>query len=512
MPRDLSPRIDAVRVGAHNSRVVPADLAGVWASTQTPTAIVAQWIQPANGDRPRFAVAQRPIDETMHYFLVVTRNADGTLNAFVRNPEANAGAFFGSRTLLVEGSRLRFRAANRADARGSAGNGTLTVDAIAPGGSPLTFHRPTQEELRWYYPRQSATWQYRIPVESDDGWPVGALQDAGLREAPLAQIVERIVSLRAPQLRSPYVQSIAIARHGKLVFDEYFYGFTEATPHDVRSAGKSVTGLMVGRAIADSHRFSLDTPIVSLLPQYPLPANSDERKSRITVENLLTMTSGLACDDYDDNSPGNEDAVQSQRVQPDWYAYTLGLPMQYEPGSKAAYCSMGINLLGAIVARETGVPLEQYFDERFALPMQFGRYGMWLMGPPTNAAYMAGGDYFRPRDFLKFGQLFLDRGAWHRRRVIGEDWLAASVVERSTMEDDATGEGDRYGLGWHLTTLPAEGRTYGVVDAGGNGGQIMAVVPELDMAVMITAGNYGQYPVWKNFLPEIVGAAIRAAT
>lgn len=79
------------------------------------------------------------------------------------------------------------------------------------------------------------------------------------------------------------------------------------------------------------------------------------------------------------------------------------------------------------------------------------------------------------------------------------------------MNPGVPGEEDRYGYVWHLSTLSVAGKSYEVVNAGGNGGQIMAVVPALDIAVMITAGNYNQYPVWKAFLPEVVGAAIRAA-
>ena len=112
--------------------------------------------------------------------------------------------------------------------------------------------------------------------------------------------------------------------------------------------------------------------MLSTLPQYLPVANDDARKRRITVENLMTMSSGFACDDNDDNSPGNEDVMQSQTAQPDWYKYTLDLPMQYEPGARAVYCSAGINLLGAIVARATGEPLEQYFYRRFAAPMRLG--------------------------------------------------------------------------------------------------------------------------------------------
>jgi CubicO group peptidase (beta-lactamase class C family) len=489
-----------------------AVLVGVWAATQTPPGVRNQWIQPANGFWPAYAIAVPPLDETMHYFLVVTKETDGTLRAFVRNPEMNAGVLMGTRALVESGSNLILHAAGRQDVHGTIGDDMLTIDGFPSEDRATTFHRPSPEELRWYYPRGSGEWVYQPPVAAGDGWPVGTLAAAGLRIGPIAELMRSIVSLRVPALRSPYIQSVAIARHGRLVLDEYFYGFTPARPHDVRSAGKSVTTLLVGRAIEDTGAFTPQSTVLSLLPQYLPVGNDDPRKRRMTVADLMTMSSGLACDDNDDGSPGNEDTMQSQTKEPDWYKYTLDLPMVDEPGTHAVYCTAGINLLGAIVSRATKLTLEDYFYERFAQPMQFRRYAMWLMPPPTNAAYMGGGDYFTPRDFLKFGQLFLSHGAWNGRQIVDDSWLRESIVQRSIMNEDAAGEGDRYGYGWHLASLTVNGQRYQVINAGGNGGQLMAVVPALDMAVMITAGNYNQYPVWANFLQQVVGAAIRAAT
>jgi CubicO group peptidase (beta-lactamase class C family) len=491
--------------------MIPAALAGIWAATQSPPPLSNQWIQPANGAWPRYAIAATPLDQTVHYFLVVTKEPDGTVRAFIRNPEMNAGVLLGTRTIAADGESLRFRAPGKNDVFGSVAGETLTIDKF-PSDDPLTFHRASADELRWYYPRSGNRWEYQPPMLTGDGWPVGTLSDAGMREAPLAAVMQGIVTLRAPDLRSPYIQSITIARHGRLVLDEYFYGFADSVPHDVRSAGKSVTTLMVGRAIEDTRRFTPQTAVLSFLPEYLPVANNDPRKRRITVANLMTMSSGLACDDNDDASPGDEDVMQSQTKEPNWYKYTLDLPMLYDPGSRAVYCTAGINLLGAIVSRASSQPLDQYFYERFARPMQFQHYAMWLMPPPTNAAYMGGGDYFRPRDFLKFGQLFLSRGKWNGKQIIADSWLSESIVVRTVMNPDAAGEGDRYGYGWHLGSLAVDGKRYEFINAGGNGGQLMAVVPSLDLAVMITAGNYNQYPVWNTFMEQVVGAAIRAAT
>lgn len=428
---------------------------------------------------------------TEHYFLVVSAGADGTLTAFVRNPEENQGARLG--TFALEKAAVLNP------------DGTLTLDKPL-GDTRLRFHRATAGELRWYYPLPIATWQYRPPAKLNDGWPTGTLQNVGMREAPIASVMNEIAALRTPALRSPYIQSLTIERHGVLVLDQYFYGFSAETLHDVRSAGKSVTTLMVGRAIQDTRVFSPRSTVLPLLPQYAPVKNDDAQKRALTVADLMTMASGFACDDNDDGSPGNEDTMQSQPAGTDWYRYTLDLPMKWQPGAHSVYCTAGINLLGAIVQTETRKSLDRYFNARFAVPMQFGTYALWLMPPPANAAYMGGGDYFRPRDFLKFGALLLDQGLWNGRRILDRRWIAESVVPRTAPE----GEGDRYGYGWHIADLAVDGRSYQVINAGGNGGQLLIVVRSLDLAIMVTAGNYNQFPVWKNFLPQIATAAIRA--
>lgn len=386
------------------------------------------------------------------------------------------GAYIGDRSVTVNGTHLMLQRASHADVTGSIDDdGTLTLQNVAEDGGDVRFHPATPEDLQWFYPNATGTWQYREPAALRDGWSVGTLFSAGMKLAPIAAFVNGIVATRKPTLRSPYIQSVTVARHGTLVLDDYFYGFTQAHPHDVRSAGKSVTGLMHGRAIEDTHRFGLGSPVLPVLPQFSEVRNNDARKQRMTVGDLLTMASGLACNDNDDASPGNEDAMQRQPPGTDWYSYTLDLPMTHDPGTYAVYCSAGINLLGAVIQTQTHVALTDYFQQRFAAPMQVQTYNMWIMPPPATAPYMAGGDRMRPRDFLKFGELLLDGGRWNGRRIVDANWIAQSMIPRTA----PVGEGDRFGYAWHITSVPVAGRAYTVVSAGGNGGQLMLVVPQL---------------------------------
>jgi len=108
----------------------------------------------------------------------------------------------------------------------------------------------------------------------------------------------------------------------------------------------------------------------------------------------MTMTSGFACDDSNENSPGQEDRMQNQTKQPEWYKYTLDLPMAHEPGGdEAVYCSADINLVVAVVRQATGKWLPDIFQQDLAQPLQITEYHLNLM--PTGEAYMGGGLYMR---------------------------------------------------------------------------------------------------------------------
>jgi CubicO group peptidase (beta-lactamase class C family) len=310
----------------------------------------------------------------------------------------------------------------------------------------------------------------------------------GLDEGRIGALVARLQQTGEPG--SPQVQGLLIARHGKLVVEEYFHGFDATRPHDTRSAGKTFAPLLVGLAMAQGHAFGPQTSVLDLLPDDGGLARQDPRKARITVADLMSMTSGLACDDNDGQSPGNEDTMQSQHRQNDWYRYTLALPMAREPGGQqAVYCSAGINLLGAVVAKTTGQWLPAFFEQRLARPLEMRDYHVNLM--PGGDAYLGGGIYLRPRDMLKLGQLYLSGGRWNGRRVVEQAWVEASTTEHSRFAPDHS-----YGYGWHLHTFHAGGRDYREYAAEGNGGQFVIVLPELDLTVAITAGNYGDFKTW----------------
>lgn len=479
--------------------------------------IVGEWIQPPGvtnnnpyatpltlirGTEQVWQGQVSPLDDRLSLYVLITQQPDGTLSAAIRNPEFN----FGHRApyaVSVDGNRATLtntrNGSDKMQADYDADADSLSIH-VAAIDTTLNFTRRDRDHALGFYPvtPAQAAFSYRPPVVEDDGWSTGNLKDAGLDPKPIQELLDSLVTAAYAGPHTPYIHSLLVARHGKLVLEQYFYGHDQESAHSTRSAGKTFAGVLLGIALDQGAKLKLDTPVVSLFPEYKGLANLDAKKRAMTVRDLVTMTSGLDCDDNDDGNPGNEDNMQQQSKQPDWYKYTLDVPMARDPGGdKAVYCSAGMNLVGGVVRNATGTELPEYFEQNYAKPLGIRNYYMNLM--PTGAGYMGGGIMMTARDQLKLGQLYLNGGAWNGKRVVSADWVKASWQVQSNFEPK-----HNYGYAWHIIDLKSGDKTYRLYEAGGNGGQFVIAIPELDMVVGITAGNYGDFATWYKFMTEMV--------
>jgi CubicO group peptidase (beta-lactamase class C family) len=381
----------------------------------------------------------------------------------------------------------------------------------------IALSRATAQQAARFYARPlgSAPYVYREPPATRDGWKTARAASLGIDEAQLARAVQKIIDVDPAGARPWLIHSMAIAYRGRLVLDEYFYGHDRDEPHDMRSASKTFSSVMLGAAMMGGADISPQTRLYTLMaPQGPY-AHPDSRKGEITLAQMLTHTSGLACDDNDESSPGNEDTMQSQLMQPNWWRYTLDLPMAHDPGTRYAYCSAGINLVGGALTQAMGEWLPALFDRTVARPLQFGSYFWNVM--PNGEGYLGGGAFVRTRDFLKLGQAFLDGGVWNGHRLVTKDWVSDSVAPHVRISPATTGlEGDAFrdvywetdeGYAWHRLDVRSGEQRYPAYLANGNGGQLLLVLPQFSLAVMFTAGNY-QQGLWNRERDDIVGGMI----
>ncbi len=427
---------------------------------------------------------------------------------FLRDPERNLGIWFPIESVDVEGTELRFR-----NAEGEVLATSTSVEAgerfsmVFPRfGATLDFTRRERDAAPSFYPRRSTAVVTALnrPASTGDGWRTAEPGSTGLDTRLLTELVASIARTKPGGLREPYIHGLLIAHRGKLVMEEYFHGFDRDRPHDSRSAGKTIASALLGIALHQGIFDSLDTPVYPLFGGIHRFANADPRKAQLTLRHLVSMSPGLDCRDDNPERPGDENNMQSQQAQPDWYRYTLDLPMVSAPGESSFYCTAGINLIGGALQRKTGMSLLRFFQEDFADPLEISYYQMILS--PTGDAYMGGGLRLLPRDFLKLGQVYLDGGVWKGKRLLSKDWVRQSARAHASLNQP-----DDYGYGWWRQTFEVRGRSINTFFASGNGGQMLFVIPQLDMTVMIQAGNYSDGRTRNQFRDRFMGEFILPA-
>lgn len=432
-----------------------------------------------------------PPDDHMVVFLPVTQKEDGTLATFVRNPERNFGVFTAAERIVLDGSHVKLLGKDGAVRAEGTYDAENDVMSIPMRGGTYDFHRATAADEAAFYPRgkNPEPYVYRKPVVQDDGWPVASVEDVGISREAITRFIDLINRTPIDSLHASDVHAVLIARHGKLVVEEYFHNTDPDEPHDTRSASKSLLSMLVGAAMLKGEPVSPSTRVYDAMGRN----DADPNKRAITLEHLLTMSSGLDCDDADENSPGAEDTMQQQTAQPDWYVFTLDLKSIRKPGEKAVYCSCQPNLAGGVLARTTNKRLEDLTRDLLATPLQMEHYSLWFS--PARDVYMGGGLRFRPRDFMKLGQVMLDGGRWNGRQIVSAEWAKRSTSPLVTI-------GDRpYGYLWWLTDYPYKDRKVRAFYAAGNGGQIVMGIPELDLLIAFFGGNYNDRAL---FIPQRV--------
>jgi len=452
-----------------------------------------------------------PFDDIFTFHLLVQKRPDGSLGALLRNPERDFGAWLGVDRIVRDGNVVKLigkrqeQKEERELASGTydADNEVITLAFPSRGG---TYDFRRDDDQSDFYPRgkNPARYIYRPPLTRDDGWPTGTLEEGGIDRPGIEQLIQMIID--TPEtVDTPQVHGVLIARHGKLVLEEYFHGEHRDKLHETRSAAKSVTAVVVGAAMQAGAPLKLSSPVYQVMNGGAVPPDLDPQKRAMTLEHLLTMSSGFFCDDQNPDAPGNEETMQDQTDESDWYRYTLKVPMATPPGEKAVYCSASPNLALGMVGRATGETPLYTFDRLVGGPMKINRYG-WPLDPAGHP-YGGGGVQFLPRDFMKFGQLMLNGGTWQGHRILSRDFVARASAPLYDLR------GKKYGYLWWGIDYPYKDRTVHLFSALGAGGQLVTVVPELDLVIASYSGNYSSKGyryvqdelIPRNILPAVPG-------
>ena len=488
-------------------------LAGHWIQPSTP--VGGPYASPVvltrvGADLWRGAVS--PVEQVFRLFLMVSPEPDGSLRTVLRNPERNVGFYqYPAERLVRDGESVRLHAAAGddgnarvlAEGRLDRESGLLSIAFPSRGGT-YDFRRVPAEEASDFHPRRrpGAAYVYTPPPTVGDGWQTASLEDAGISRPAIERAMQAILDTPQAPRSQRAVHAILVARHGKLVLEEYFHGEHRDKPHDTRSAGKSLASDVAGAAIQAGLPVAPSTPVYETMRGAAPPASLEAGRRALTLEHLLTMSSGLDCDEEDESSAGNEENLRD----PDVYAQMLALRMVRDPGAKAVYCSGGAHLALGVVARAAGRHTLELFHALFAEPLGIERY--FLGVTPLGEAYMGGGARLLPRDFLKLPQVHLDGGTWNGRRVFTREWSQRATSPLVKFSETSRAS---YGYLWWVYDFPYRGRTVRGFFASGNGGQEAIGIPGLDLAIVTFAGHYNDWDTGTEFLREFIPTQILAA-
>jgi CubicO group peptidase (beta-lactamase class C family) len=351
------------------------------------------------------------------------------------------------------------------------------------------------------------TSQASAPSKSES-WIASDPESVGMSTKPLRDMEEAI---RAGQFKK--IGSVVVARRGKVVYESYFDG-DASTLRDTRSATKSITSALVGIAIADKKLSGVNARVLELLPERARKMqNPNPRKEKITIEDFLTMSSPLECDDWNDASRGNEERMY---VVEDWAQFILDLPVRGRMhvgekveapkyGRNFSYCTGGVFVLSEVLQKATGMR-----TDRYALEKLFGPLGItdaqWIYSP-LNIPQTGGGLRLSSRDLLKIAELYRNGGVWKGSRILDEPWVNASTQPHTQIDDQT-----EYGYLWWLKTFKSGGNGRLAYYMSGNGGNKVAVFPALDLAVVITSTNYntrGMHEQTDKLLTDYILAAVQ---
>jgi CubicO group peptidase (beta-lactamase class C family) len=340
----------------------------------------------------------------------------------------------------------------------------------------------------------------RAPSQAKPLGGIEWLQEKSAESRSDGAALETLYSEMAQELHHD-LKGIVIVRNGRLASEHYFNGDSVDSLHDIRSATKSITSLLMGITINKGLVHSVNDSIAPYLPGMP-----KDGKEKITIKDLLNMRSGLDANDEDPSTPGDEDSLDKSS---DWIRTIYAVPMKGVPGSKYNYCSINAFLTGAIIENVSHMPLDEFVRVKLFEPLGIQDY-RWRH-VPINRITGQGNLSITTRDMAAIGELMLNDGVVNGQRLVSHEWTTRSMASQVAISDSDP-YADFYGYMWYTKAEPIDGHNIEVHFASGNGGNKIYIVPSLHMVVAITSSayntNYGQRRS-QDILWKILAAASR---
>ena len=350
----------------------------------------------------------------------------------------------------------------------------------------------------------SDEYKYRPPENTNDGFDVGSLREVNIDSAIIIKAVASIYEGKYKE-----IHSMLIYRNGKLALEEYYKGhrfkydgidhhgewvtWDRDSLHRIMSVTKSITSACIGIAIDNGFIESVHQSVFDYLPQHQ--NLSADGKDKITIEHLLTMTSGLQGNEWlvPYSNPKNDIIMTYWADNP--ITYVFNKPLIYKPGKNFQYYGGSNLVLGEIIRYATKLNLDEFCTKYLFDPLGIESYD-WIQ-VKNGVVDGAGGLKISSRDMTKIGVTFLNKGVWKGKQIISEQWVdksATSFPGNNWMNnwDDHWGM-KGYSYSWWTHTFSSSGKRMNMYYAAGWGGQYIMVMPALNTVVVFTGGNYISY-------------------
>lgn len=357
-----------------------------------------------------------------------------------------------------------------------------------------------------FYPRVTSSglperdYTYQQPEKINDGWETASLKETVINPQKIDQMMLDILNGNDSN-----IHSIVLIKNGKMVLEEYFYGYTRDTSHFLASVSKSITSILIGIAIDQKIASDVEAKAYEFFPEYTGTRWVDQ-KYPITLHHILTMSAGL---DWEANKFSRRDPLHTTYQMYDSgnpIAFVLDRDVIEAPGEKFNYNSGLTILLGGIVKNTSGQYIDDFAGQYLFSPLGISEYHwdkFWNGHIQTD-----GGLHLRPRDMAKIGYMIMKNGKWKDRQIVSREWVAQSTKNQI----DARGIG--YGYQWWIGKTIVNNRTINVLFASGHGGQKIFIIPELDLVAVFTSrvfnskGHSGPEGfLLKYIIPSIVPSA-----
>jgi len=346
---------------------------------------------------------------------------------------------------------------------------------------PFTMQKTQLKNLTFKMPRVNingkkvSRYHYSKPVQLDDNFNCSNLADAGIDSTLIIKLINKILLQEIPN-----IHSLLIMKDNKLVLEEYFYNYSPNRLHRVHSVTKSFTSALLGIAIDRNFIADADEPVWKYFSDRNSAKWVNDRYD-IQIVHLLSMSAGL---DWKGLTLGESNDDIDMYKTDDYFGYLLNKDLKYKPGTNFCY-NNGLSLmLGHAIEKSSGLPVDSFATEYLFNQLEINDYS-WDVDD-NRIVRTDGGLKLRPRDMLKFGQLYINGGKLHNSQVISENWIRKSIEPKISSTDQ------EYAFHWWVKNYSVNNTLFRTIYALGHGEQAIILVPEQKLIFVMTAGNYLQ--------------------